>query len=356
MDRESLMTHSFLGANTSGGFFSLYEEFTAGAGRVYIIKGGPGTGKSSFIRRFGEAAAERGFCVEQIHCASDPGSLDGVFIKELSLALCDGTSPHVLEPPVPGAAGGILNLGQFWDEKRLSGKADNIRGLLRRIEGCFSKAYRLLAAAGKLQNVLFWSALECTDIKKLNATTDKLVKRTVRKTKRMGVLQKRFITGITPNGVVNYTDAVTGPGKELVVISDEYGLSALMLERIKDHCLSLGHQVTACYSPLSPESIEHVILPQAGISFAVSNRWHPLVTQRYGRIRIERFMDRERLRAQRVRIHYIRKVQRELVLEAVGDLREAKRLHDELEAYYKEAMDFSAVDALCASTIQRLMP
>lgn len=354
--RDSLVTRSFLGANTSVGFYSLFEEFAAKAGRVYIVKGGPGTGKSSFIRKIGDAAAAGGYDVEHIHCSSDPSSLDGIFVKELSLAVCDGTPPHVMEPPVPGAAGGLFDLGRFWDENLLCDRESDIRELMRQIKVCFDKAYRLLAAAGKLQNALFFSAAECADIGKLCATTDKLIKRTVRKTKQQGALCKRFITGITPDGVVTYNDSLTRPGIQLIVISDEYGLSSLMLERIREQCLALGHNVTACYSPLIPDSVEHVILPQAGVAFAVSNRWHPLETERYGRIRIERFMDREKLRARRVRLHYMRKTQKELILEAVEDLREAKRLHDILEKHYIGAMDFSGVDALCESAVQRLLP
>ncbi len=47
----------FLGANTPSGFVSRFDQLAdAGDGwRLFVIKGGPGTGKSSLIRR---AAAE----------------------------------------------------------------------------------------------------------------------------------------------------------------------------------------------------------------------------------------------------------------------------------------------------------
>ncbi|MBO5797021.1 MAG: ATPase, partial [Clostridia bacterium] len=47
----------FLGANTPGGFVGyMPESYAAGEGwRVYIIKSGPGTGKSTFMRRVWEA-------------------------------------------------------------------------------------------------------------------------------------------------------------------------------------------------------------------------------------------------------------------------------------------------------------
>ena len=90
----------FLGANSCGGFASLYGDFTASPeiDRLYILKGGAGCGKSSCMRRIADAAAERGFATERVLCSGDPGSLDGVFLPALRLAYVDGTAPHAAVP------------------------------------------------------------------------------------------------------------------------------------------------------------------------------------------------------------------------------------------------------------------
>ena len=90
----------FLGANSFGGFASLYEDLTASpnVSRLYILKGGAGCGKSSFMKRIAEAATERGLSVERVLCSGDPSSLDGVFIPALRLAYVDGTAPHAAVP------------------------------------------------------------------------------------------------------------------------------------------------------------------------------------------------------------------------------------------------------------------
>ena len=90
----------FLGANGYGGFASLYEGFTSSPeiSRLYILKGGPGCGKSSFMKRVAEAAALRGLAAEKVLCSGDPSSLDGVFLPELRLAYVDGTAPHAAVP------------------------------------------------------------------------------------------------------------------------------------------------------------------------------------------------------------------------------------------------------------------
>ena len=44
----------FLAANSCEGFYSVFDKayLPDGEWRAYIIKGGPGTGKSSFMKRF----------------------------------------------------------------------------------------------------------------------------------------------------------------------------------------------------------------------------------------------------------------------------------------------------------------
>ena len=42
--------------------------------------------------------------------------LDGILIKEINVAMLDGTSPHVVDPLTPGAVDEILNLGDALDK------------------------------------------------------------------------------------------------------------------------------------------------------------------------------------------------------------------------------------------------
>lgn len=90
----------FLGANAPIGFYSLYPELirpeTARA--VYILKGGPGCGKSTLMRRVGARMEEAGLACEYILCSGDPDSLDALLLPELGVALVDGTAPHGMAP------------------------------------------------------------------------------------------------------------------------------------------------------------------------------------------------------------------------------------------------------------------
>lgn len=89
----------FLGANSEEGFFSLYDQLLGGRlDDLMILKGGPGCGKSTFMRRMGAAMERAGERIVYINCSGDPDSLDGAIFLDRNAAIVDGTSPHVLEP------------------------------------------------------------------------------------------------------------------------------------------------------------------------------------------------------------------------------------------------------------------
>ena len=90
----------FLGANAPSGFYSLYSELIPleSARAIYILKGGPGCGKSTLMRAVGLRMEEEGLAAEYILCSGDPDSLDALVLPEKGVALVDGTAPHAAAP------------------------------------------------------------------------------------------------------------------------------------------------------------------------------------------------------------------------------------------------------------------
>ena len=75
-------THFFLGANSAEGFCGLYEQLLdAKLYDLIILKGGPGCGKSTFMRRTAAAMEERGLESVYIHYLGDPDSRRGNFSR-----------------------------------------------------------------------------------------------------------------------------------------------------------------------------------------------------------------------------------------------------------------------------------
>ncbi len=91
----------FLGAATAEGSVDKIESITANVTKRYFIKGRPGTGKSTFLRKIVRAAQKNGFDAEQYHCSFDPSSLDMAVIRGLDVCLFDSTAPHEYFPSRP---------------------------------------------------------------------------------------------------------------------------------------------------------------------------------------------------------------------------------------------------------------
>ena len=68
--KTELGLHYFPGNNTPEGFFSYYSYILdqKEAKRIYCIKGGPGSGKSTFMRKIGEEFLDRGMNVDFLAC------------------------------------------------------------------------------------------------------------------------------------------------------------------------------------------------------------------------------------------------------------------------------------------------
>ena len=75
----------FLGANSAQCFASRFEALYDSQSdlRAFILKGGPGSGKSTLMKSVAKSLLERGEETELIYCSSDPVSLDAVIFPRV---------------------------------------------------------------------------------------------------------------------------------------------------------------------------------------------------------------------------------------------------------------------------------
>lgn len=152
-DNTKTLAMAFFGAaNGYNGFKSYFDEifdskkFT----RIFVIKGGPGTGKSTFMKRVSRHFSNKGDDVEEIYCSSDPSSLDGVIIgrENKKIAFLDGTAPHEMDAKIPGAIYEIINLGDNFDTAKLIKHREKIISLSDKKSAYYKNAYGYLKTAG----------------------------------------------------------------------------------------------------------------------------------------------------------------------------------------------------------------
>ena len=146
----------FPGGNTPQGFYSYYNDILPQrkAEKIFCIKGGPGTGKSTLMKGVGRHFSEQGEDVDYLWCSSDPDSLDGVVLRKRNVVLLDGTAPHIVDPKNPGAVDEILNLGAYWDEEGIRSRREEIIACNEKTAAMFQMVYGYLAAAGKRSEFL----------------------------------------------------------------------------------------------------------------------------------------------------------------------------------------------------------
>ncbi len=355
---EKLKKKYFLGANSCEGFISKFADsyLPDGEWRVFIIKGGPGTGKSSFMKYVAVKADDRGLDPILCPCSSDPHSLDAVILEKQKVVIMDGTAPHTVDPSYPGACETILNFSEFWDQKAFADNKKAIIEVSNRNHALHAAAARYMHAAGYLLADNYKTALACCDKAKTVSYADSLCKRMIPAGYGKGTEWIRFLEGITPLGVVSYAGTVPASVEKTVVIKDEYGAASnIIVNRIREYALKNGYEVIAIRNPFLPSLlIDHILIPALSLAFVTENstiHFPDKITRTHAR----RFISSVELHASRERMKFNKKAVHELLLSAAGKLAEAKALHDQLEQYYISAMNFEKLTAFAETFTKDLL-
>ena len=299
------MESYFLGANTKAGFFSLYGDFPPEGAYLHILKGGPGSGKSSLLKAIAKAAKARGLAVEQVLCSGDPDSLDGIYIPALGQAWADGTAPHVLEPRLLGVTGDYLDLSRYLLLPFSEAEKQELLSLQAQNRDCYGLAYQALADCAAKG----CGRTEPQDEDQVRTILEALPEKGERRPAR-----RCFLSAISCKGALRLeqqlSDYVTLPAspKEIAVAAE------LVQKR--------GHEAFLCAMPLDPEIPEALILPE------------------------------EKLHLQAV----FRQTEEasNALFEAVSHLEQAKQIHDRMELLYRPHMDFRALSEYTELLIQSL--
>ena len=329
----------FLGANSRSGFYSLYSGFPPGEDSfLHIIKGGPGNGKSRFMRRIAAAAESQGLDVEYVLCSGDPDSLDGVYIPALRAAWCDGTAPHVTEPRIFGASGNYVNLGSFCRLPLSVEDARRIAVLNREYKALYGKAYRYLAAAGEIRDSESGSEPGPELLVQLSRRLGRILDATPRAASGSAPVLRRFLTAISCKGQLCLKESVTRLCRRIVSLPDSIAPRFMVLASKEAE----GRGLSSIQVPeaLDPSRLSALLLPGCSLAF-VPESW-----ELPGRQALE-LDDIELPAPVSLPEQYAPAMSKAVLL-----LSQAKSLHDQLEAVYKPYMDFKALDSFTHAHIR----
>lgn len=325
------VTRYFAGGNTAEGFYTCFSDIVPEPlrKRMFYIKGGPGVGKSSLMKRIGTAFEEAGQDVEYFHCSSDPDSLDGLSIPSLGVGMMDGTAPHVYDPIIPAARDTLISLGDFLDEPALRNHMGELRRLQQEISRCFARCYEYLGAAAKVCTAACHGE---EDPRLITVLTAELCSEFLPLRGGRGTVRTLFSSAFTPKGMVGHLQTL--PQDTTITLEVPFGQSAdVLLRSLLETALSRGLDAVALRDPLQPKKLLHLALPAHSILFTTEALPNPAKSvPATAFLSLREFPEREQ--------SFDRNAYELLLQRATEQLKTAKSLHDELESFYVSRMDF----------------
>ena len=337
----------FLGANSEKGFVSYFDSLQEREANLIVLKGGPGCGKSSLMKRISAFLESQKHEIDFFPCASDPSSLDGFIDKSIDFAMIDGTSPHVTDPIFPGATSHIINLGSYWDTHILSDKKSDIKEISKTISLLHSGAGAYIKSAGALIRQNFIESEHYIKKDVLFVLSSKIG--SLLPLGYGGYEERRLLTAVSVGEFKSFKDTICAYADKIYAFEDKFKSAGnYFLKSIRSEALGRNMPIISCPSPINPDMLEHIIIPSERI--AVTSFPPDSFKGKAVKVIGSMYFDIPNDSVMNTRLEYIDK----LLFEAAECVKEAKNVHDNLEDIYKVSMDYSKVDGLYEKIIGSL--
>lgn len=227
MSERGLVRYVFTSSYTSQGFYTFIPELINGLKKVYILKGAPGTGKSTFIRLLGEMMSEQGGEVEFWISAMDSVTPDGIYLPQFEIAVVNGSLPVSIDPRYPGVREHIINLGEYWDEEIIDSHRLEIINLIDEMTLAREQACKCIKESSKVKAEIRQLNAQFINMENLSGLTQRIASEIF--TNQAG--EKHYFAGaLTVDGLVDYVHSLsqgcqkryifkgpTGSGKSMLI-------------------------------------------------------------------------------------------------------------------------------------------
>ncbi len=328
----------FLSANSGNGFYNLYDHVfdTECFDKIFVIFGGPGTGKSTIMRRMSQKAQEKGATAEEFICSSDFHSLDGIILayKGKKIGILDGTPPHARTVTKPAIKEELWDISRFWDTKRIEQQQSEIHSASF-IKKCgYRTAYAYLAAAGTIHEEGIARAKE----RFLREKAEKQIKRRIPTITANGERKTRFVRCYAMQGVhtvANWTDKC----ESIVSLKGNEYSAELYLQEFSKELQKEGREYLLIRSPLCPERADALFFPGTGTLLCKEALLTDADKSKIRALHLSRFEKNDAPKE----IKRVLKAEAFLIERACEALETVSKGHFSLEKYFSAAMDFDAM-------------
>lgn len=313
--------HYLASANTCTGFKNCFEYINnTNKAFSYILKGGPGTGKSTIMKNFAKKYQELGYDVELFYCSSDINSLDGVRIPKKQIAIVDGTAPHITEATMPAIKEKILNVGAFIKDDIKTYEKVIEKHLIKK-SYYFTLAYSYLKTAGQLfktEQILFKK-------NKIKNKENSILKLNEQNSK--GSERKLFNSYVSSNGIEflynknNY--------KNKIILKDNIFENFEFLENLRKKLNENNYNIICFLSIFNPQNIEAIYIQELKTLIIAFDPEQDILNN---------FKNKT--------------IFNKLIKEAGENIAKAKYHHLKVEKYYVKYTDFKAINNFIKDNIK----
>lgn len=156
--------HLFATAFTPNGIVTFIDNLIEGYENVYVLNGGPGSGKTSVLQYITDEALKRGYFVEVFHDPFIPERIEHIFIPQLKFALV--TSNEINQKQLPGKQLYMEDFANSSALARLKNQVEEDRAFFYDLS---NKALSIISTCKKLHDDMEVYYIKNMDFEKVNA-------------------------------------------------------------------------------------------------------------------------------------------------------------------------------------------
>lgn len=263
MSNRGGIRYVFTSIYTGQGFATFIPDLLEGLRKVFILKGAPGSGKSTLIRMLGQMLYEKGYDVEFWVSSLNPITPDGVYVAQLDMAVVNGSLPQAIDPRYPGRDE-MIDLGGFWDKDLIETRTQEI---VERIDETFAirkRVYHLLDEANQIRrenrNLLK---------DKLNAErTNLLIKQLCQEMLSCPAGEKHyFASALTAEGRVSYINELSESCRKRYILQGPPGSGkSRVIKEIAEEAKKKGYFLEYYHCGLEPALVDMLIIKNLQIA------------------------------------------------------------------------------------------
>jgi hypothetical protein len=371
----------FASANTCSGFMHYFDEIfnPQHFEKIYLIKGCLGdekSFKSHIINEIVNKASDNKYSVECFcnpleQCSDCPKYLDGIIINDLKIAVVDGTNPYISDSKYPGIVENIINLGELFDEKKLTENKKEIFELKAKTMEFYDSAYKFLKAANELVEYAMTLSQKYINDEKANAAIDRILNKYLSEKHEKNeknekcddntapVEEYRFINTVSPSGFNEFNTLEVEAKKVFYISNDNFSGFYYMKKLLSK--LEKTENANQLFRIISPDTLnlsrtKAVYIKNGKILFVIKDKTENKVySDKYNFINMERFVTPELKKDHKQKLKFLQKCYNSLIEAAADCFKEIKILNSSIEDIYLSSADSEGQNKYAEMIVKKLI-